>query len=190
MDGSPAGSFAHGILQARILERVAFPPPENLSSSGIKTHISCVSCIGRQILYHWAIWEVQSEKNTLLIVVVQSLSYIWLSETSWIAASQASLSFTVSWSLLNSYPMSQWCCLTISSSFALFSFCLQSFPASGSFPMSWLFASGGQSIEAWAWAWAVVLPMNIQGWFLLGLTGLISLLSKGLSRVYSSTLIL
>ena len=62
-----------------------------------------------------------------------------------------------------------------------FSFCLQSFPASGSFPMGQLFISGGQSIGD------SVLPMNIQGWFLLGLTGLISLLSKGLSRVFSST---
>ena len=64
-----------------------------------------------------------------------------------------------------------------------FSFCLQSFPASGSFPMGQLFISGGQSIGD------SVLPMNIQGWFLLGLTGLISLLSKGLSRVFSSTTI-
>ena len=64
-----------------------------------------------------------------------------------------------------------------------FSSCLQSFPASGSFPMNWLFASGGQSIGISA----LVLLMNIQGWFPLGLTGLISLLSKGLSRVFSST---
>ena len=62
---------------------------------------------------------------------------------------------------------------------------LKSFPASGSFPMSLLFASGGQSIEASASA--SILPMNIQGWFPLGLTGLISLQSKGLSRVFSST---
>ena len=62
---------------------------------------------------------------------------------------------------------------------------LQSFPASGSFPVSHVFASGGQSIGASASA--SVLPMNIQGWFPLGLTGLISLLSKGLSRVFSST---
>ena len=61
--------------------------------------------------------------------------------------------------------------------------CLQSFPASGSFLMSWLFPSGGQSIGASA----SVLPMNIQGWFPLGLTGLISLLSKVLSRVFSGT---
>ena len=66
-----------------------------------------------------------------------------------------------------------------------FTSCLQPFPASGSFPMSQLIASGGQSIGASAAAW--VLPMNIQGWFPLGLTGLISLSSKGLSRVFSST---
>ena len=60
-----------------------------------------------------------------------------------------------------------------------FSSCPQSFPASGSFPMSWLFTSGGQRFGASA----SVLPVNIRGWFLLGLAGLISLLSKGLSRV-------
>ena len=68
-----------------------------------------------------------------------------------------------------------------------FSFCTQSFPASGSFPVSWLFTSGGQSTGVSALA--SVLPMNIQGWFPLGLTGLISLQSKGLSRVFSSTTI-
>ena len=73
----------------------------------------------------------------------------------------------------NSYPLSQWRYLTISSSATLFSFCPQSFPASGSFPVSRLFASGGQSIGASASA--SVLPMNIQGWYPLGWTGLISL---------------
>ena len=63
--------------------------------------------------------------------------------------------------------------------------CPQSFPASGSFPISWLFASGGQSIGASALA--SVFPMNIQGWLPLGLSGLISLQSKGLSRVFSNT---
>ena len=81
--------------------------------------------------------------------------------------------------------LSQWCYLTISSSATLFSFCLHSFPASGSFPVSWLYASGGQSIGASASV--LVLLMNIQGWFPLGLTGLIFLQSKGLSRVLSST---
>ena len=81
----------------------------------------------------------------------------------------------------NSCPLSQWCYLTISSSASPFSFCLQSFPASGSFPTSWLFASGGHSIGASVSA--SVLPMSIQDCFPLGLTGLIFLQSKGLSRV-------
>ena len=73
----------------------------------------------------------------------------------------------------NSCPLSRWCHPTISSSVAFF-FCLQSFPASGPFPVSWLFTSGGQSTGASASA--SVLPVNIQGWFPLGLNGLISLL--------------
>ena len=86
----------------------------------------------------------------------------------------------------SSCPLNQWCHPTISSSVAPFSFCLHSFPASGSFPMSWVFPSGSQSIGASA----SVLPMNIQGWFSLRLNGLIFLLSKGLSRVFSSTTVL
>ena len=85
----------------------------------------------------------------------------------------------------NSYPLSQWCHPTISSSFVPFSSCLRSFPASGSFQMSQLFTSGGQSIEVSAST--PVLPMNIQDWFPLGLTAWISLQSKGLSRVFSNT---
>ena len=81
--------------------------------------------------------------------------------------------------------LSQWCHPTISSSVTPFSSCPQFFPASGSFPVSQLFASGGQSIGASASA--SVLPMNSQCWFPLGWTGLISLLSKELSRVFSST---
>ena len=85
----------------------------------------------------------------------------------------------------DSCPPSQWCYLTITSSVAHFSFCLQSFPASGSFlPISWLFASGDQNIGASASA--SVLPMNIQDWFPLGLSGLISLQFKGLSRLFTS----
>ena len=84
----------------------------------------------------------------------------------------------------NSCPLSLWCHPTISSSVIPFSSSLQSFPASGSFPGQ-LFILGGQSIGASASA--SVLPMNIQGWFHLGLAGLISLLSKGLSRVFSNT---
>ena len=85
----------------------------------------------------------------------------------------------------NSCPLSQWCHPTISSSVVPFSSHLQSLPASGSFLMSQLFASCGQSIGASASA--LVLPIYIQGWFPLGLTGLISLQSKGLSRVFFNT---
>ena len=82
----------------------------------------------------------------------------------------------------NSCPLSWWCHPAVSSSVITFSSCLQSFPASGSFPMSRLFAAGDYSIGASA----SVLPMNIQDWFSLGLTGLIFLQSKGLSRVFSN----
>ena len=84
----------------------------------------------------------------------------------------------------NSSPSSRWC-HTISSSIVLYSNCLQSFPGLGSFPISQFFPSGGQSIGASASA--SVLPMNIQDWFPLGLTGSISLQSRELSRVFSNT---
>ena len=84
----------------------------------------------------------------------------------------------------NPCPLRQWCHPTISSSVIPFSSCLQSFPASGYFPMNQFFASGGQSFGASASA--SVLPMNSQGLFRLELTGLISLPFKGLSRVFSS----
>ena len=84
----------------------------------------------------------------------------------------------------NSCPLSWWCPPTISSSVIPFSSCLQSLPASRSFPMSQFFASGGQSIGVSALA--LVLPMNIQDWFPFGWTGWIFLLSKGLSRVFSN----
>ena len=85
----------------------------------------------------------------------------------------------------NSCPLSWWCHPAISSSVVPFSSRLQSFPASGYFPVSQFFASGGQSIGASVSA--SVLPVNIQGWFPLWLTGWISLQSKGLSRVYHSS---
>ena len=83
----------------------------------------------------------------------------------------------------NSCSLSWWCHPAILSSVVPFSSCLQSFPASGSFQMSQLFPSGGQSIGTSVSA--SVLPMNIQDWLSLGLTGLISLLSKGISRIFS-----
>ena len=85
----------------------------------------------------------------------------------------------------NSCPLSRWCHPTISSSVVPFSSCLQSFPASGSFQMSQLFASGGQSIGVSAST--SVPPINIQDWFPLGWTDLISLQFKGLLRVFSNT---
>ena len=84
----------------------------------------------------------------------------------------------------NSGPLSQWCHPTISSSIVLFSSCLQSFPASGSFPVNQFFGSGGQNIGASVSA--SVLPMNFQDWFPLGWTGWISLQFKQLSRVFSN----
>ena len=87
----------------------------------------------------------------------------------------------------NSCPLSRWCHPTISSSVVPFSSCLQSFPASGSFPMSQFFMSGGQSIGVSAST--TVLPVNTQDWSPLGWTGWISLQSKGLSRVFPNTLV-
>ena len=121
----------------------------------------------------------------VVIVFVQSLSHIHLFVSQWPAAHQASLSFTISQSLLKLMSIKWWCFSTISSSVIPFSSWPQSLPASGSFPVSQLFMSGGQSIGASASA--LVLPMKFQGWFPLGLTDLTSLLLKGLSRVFSTT---
>ena len=117
--------------------------------------------------------------------VVQLLSHVQRFVTPWTSARQASLSFTISQSLFKFMPVEL---MMLSNHFIpclLLLLCLQSFPASESFPMSQLSASGGQSIGASAST--SILPMNIQGYFSLGLTGLLSLLSKGLSRVNSIT---
>ena len=123
--------------------------------------------------------------SSIFISSVQLLIFVQLFVTPWTVACQVSLSITNSWSYSNSCPSSRWCHPTISSSAIPFSSCFQSFPASGSFQMSQFFASGGQSIGASASA--SVFPMNIQDWFPLGLTGLISFQSKGLSRIFSNT---
>ena len=117
--------------------------------------------------------------------VVQSLNHVWLSVTLWAAPCQASLSFTISWSLLRLMAIESLMPpnhLILSCPLLLL---LSVFPSIGSFPISQLFASGGQSIRASASA--SVLPKSIQSWFPLGWTGWISLQSKGLSRVFSST---
>ena len=116
---------------------------------------------------------------------LQWLSHVWLFETPWTAALQASLSITNFWSLLKLMSIKS---VMTPNHFILcppFSSCLQYFPASGSFTVSQFFTSGGQSLGASASA--SVLPMNIQDWFPLAWTGLISLQFKGLSRVFSST---
>ena len=131
---------------------------------------------------HWR-WEevLPASPRGHLTICCSSLSRVQLFSTPWTAARQDSLSFTVSRSLLRFMPIES---LMPSNYLILcrpFSSYLQSVPASGSFPVSRLFPSGGQSFGASASA--SVLPMNIQGWFPLRLTGLISL---GLSRVFSS----
>ena len=119
-------------------------------------------------------------KIFVYVVAVQSLSRVHLWDVQHARLSCPSPSPGV---CPNLCPLSRWCHPTISSSVVHFSSCLQSFPASGYFVMSQLFTSGGQSVGASASA----LPMSIQDWFPLGLTGLISLQSKVLSRVLSST---
>ena len=119
------------------------------------------------------------------LVVVQPLSHVRLFETPWTAGHQASLSLIISLSLLklmsieSVMPSNH---LILCRPFLLMPSIL---PSIRSFSVSWLFVSGGQSIRASASA--SVLPMNIQGWSPLGWTGWVSLLSKGLSRVFSNT---
>ena len=119
------------------------------------------------------------------LLSVQLLSHVWLFATPWTTAHQAYLSITNSQVYSTSSPLSRWCHPTISSPVVPFSSCLQSFPASGTFQISQLFASGGQSIGVWAST--SVFPMNTQDWSPLGWTGWISLQSKGFSRVFSNT---
>ena len=132
-----------------------------------------------RLFYHQ---RPSTKSSTVFVVVAQSVSHVRLFATPWSAAHQASLS-TISWSLLKLTHIG-W---VMPSSHLILSFSssAQSLPASGSFPMSQCFASGGQSIGASASA--SVLPMKIQGWFPWGSTSLISLQSKGFSNVFSNT---
>ena len=115
--------------------------------------------------------------------LVQSCTHVQFFVTPWTRTAMLPRPSPSTRACSNSYPFSQWCYPTTSSSAVPFCSCLQPFSASGSFPMSLLFASGDQSIGASA----SVLPMNIQDWFPLVLSGFISLQSKGLSRVFPST---
>ena len=138
-----------------------------------------------------AVYEVAQSRTWLKCLssssssIVQSLSHIRHFATPWTAEHQPSLCFTVS-QFAQTHSLSQRCYLIISSSAALFSSCLQPFPALGSFPMSQFFASDGQSIGVSASA-SVHPGLNIQDWFPLRLTGWISLQSKGLPRTFSNT---
>ena len=149
-----------------------------------------VPCIGRWILKHCTTEEVLQFLDVSILDVtswfcccqfssVQSLSRVQLFAISWTTARHPTPRVYP-----NSCPLSQWCHPTISSSVTLFSSCLPSFPESASFPMSQLFASGGQSIGVLAST--SVLPMNTQDWSPLGWTGWISLQSKGPSKVFSN----
>ena len=156
----------------------------------------CASCIGRSVLYHWDTWETP---YSLIFCVYNWDCVIWPHLHSLglgVSSERKELSLFSCWVMSDSLwphglqhtrppcpspsprvcpstcPMIRWCHPTISSSVILFSSCPQSFPASGSFPMNRLFTSGGLSIGASAAAY--ILPMNIQGWFPLGLTVLIS----------------
>ena len=153
---------------------------------------------GLAFLWDWnenwcfpVLWPLLSFPNcrhnecSTLTASVQLLSYIQLFVTPWTAARQASLSITNSQSLLKLIPIKS----MMPSNHLILCYPLlllpSTFPASGSFPTSQFFISGGQSTGTSVSA--SILPMNIQDWFPLGLTGLISLQSKGLSRVFSNT---
>ena len=142
------------------------PSPEDLPNPGTDFESLNISCIGSSVQFSCSVVS-----NSLWPHRLQHARLPCLSPNSRACS--------------NSCPLSWWCHPTISSSVIPFSSCLQSFSASGSFPMSQFFASGGQSIGASVSA--LVLPMNIQDWFPLELTGWISLQFKGLSRVFSNT---
>ena len=191
MDCSLPGSSIHGIFQARILEWVAISFSRRSSRPRDWTRVSCV--VGRR----FTIWATRNlfQKHAQMHIQKCFTSYLVIPCCS--VTSSSTLCDPIDCSMpgfpvlhrfsefAQTCPLSQWCHARISSSVVLFSSCPQSFPESGSFPMSWLFALGGWSIEASASV--SVLPVNSRGWFPLELAGLISLLSKGLCRVFSST---
>ena len=131
--GFPRQQYWSGLL---------FPSPGKISQPRDQ---ACISCIGRQILYLFTTeWPGSPQWNT--VAVVQWLSHVWPFSSPWTAAHQAPLSSNISRVCSKSCALSQWWYLTISSSAAL-SFCLQSFPASGSFPMSQLLHQVAKALE-------------------------------------------
>ena len=121
----------------------------------------------------------------LYVVVIQLLGHVWLFWPHELQHTRLPYPSPSPGACSDSCPLNLWCYTTISYSVVLFSSCLQSFQASGSFPMTQFFASGGQSTGVSTSA--SVLPKDIQDWFPLGLTGLLSLQSKGLSNIFSNT---
>ena len=134
---------------------------------------------------HPAVYKTVSYREFHQFSSVESLSHVWLFATPWLQHARPPCPSPTPRVHPNPCPLSWWCHPTISSSVVPFSFRPQSFPASGSFQMSQLFISGGQSTGVSAST--SVLPVNIQDWFPLGWTGWISLQSKGLLRVFSNT---
>ena len=194
-DCSPQGSSVHGILQARILEWVVIPFSRGSSEPWDPIWVSWIAGrfftikATREILI--SIWDSDICDVALNFIVpmfmvqfssIQSLSLVWLFE---IPRTGFPCPSPTPGACSNSCPSSRWCHPTMSSSVVPFSSCPQSFPASGSFQMSQFFTSGGQSMGVPALA--SVCPVNIQDWFPLGLTNLISLLSEELSKVFSNT---
>ena len=154
------GSSVHGIFQAGTLEQVAISFSRGSSWRRDPNYMSCASWIGRWILYYCA---------TCCCSVTESWLTLQTHERQHARLPCSSLSPRV---CSNSCPLSQWCYPSISSFVTSFSSCLQSLNSSRVFSMSQFFVSGSQSIGASASA--AVFPVNIQGWFSLGLTGLIS----------------
>ena len=178
MDCSPPGSSVHGISQTRILEWAAIPFFMVYSQTRDRTCISYIGQTSSLLLSYQGSPETRSVQFSPS-VMSDSLRPHGLQHARLPCPSPTFGACS------NSCPLSHWCHTTISSSVVPFSSCLQSFPASGSFPISQFLASGGQSIRASASA--SVLPMYIQDWFSLWSTGLISFQSKGLSRAFSNT---
>ena len=170
----PPGSSVHGISQASILEWVAISSSRGSLRPRDRTHVSCISCVGRWVLYHWATWEG-----------VQSLSHVWLFATPWIAARQASLSITNSRSSLrltsieSVMPSSH---LILCRPFLLLSPIppsIRIFSNESTLCMRWP--------KYWSFSFSIIPSKEHPGLIPLEWTGWISLQSKGLSRVFSNT---
>ena len=200
VDCCPPGSSVHGIFPARIMEWIAISSSRGSTWPKDWSCVSCISCIGRRILYPWATSEVLCRWCFSVNIIVFPFSLgILLSQSAQFSHLVVSKSLRPHESQharppcpsptpgvhSNSCPLSQWCHPAISSSVVPFSSCPQSLTASGSFQTSQLFTWSGQSIGDSASA--LVLPMNTQDWSPSEWTGWISLQSRGLSRVFSNT---